>query len=240
MKLTFLGTRANIEARNERHERHASMLVTYYGQSVMIDCGEDWQGHVDEVDARAIVITHAHPDHAWGLKGGTLRPVYATEASWETLADFDIEESRVIEPRKPIDITRITFEAFPVRHSTRAPAVGYRVTAGRVAIFYIPDVAWIDDRKEALAGVKVYIGDGSSVTRSLVRKPGDEIIGHVPIQTQLTWCRKEGFPRAIFTHCGSSIVDGDEDARIEEIEAMAEERGGEAEIAHDGLEVVLR
>ena len=101
-------------------------------------------------------------------------------------------------------------------------------------------MAWIDDRSGALNGARVYVGDGSSVTRSMVRKPGDEIIGHVPIQTQLTWCQKEGVPRAIFTHCGSDIVEGDEEPRAAEIDEMAAERGVEARIAHDGLEVVLR
>ncbi|NIP83288.1 MAG: MBL fold metallo-hydrolase, partial [Gemmatimonadetes bacterium] len=61
-----------------------------------------------------------------------------------------------------------------------------------------------------------------------------------PVRTQLTWCAKEGVPRAIITHCGAEIVEGDERTLGAEVRAMAEERGVEAEIAHDGLEVVLR
>jgi hypothetical protein len=56
-----------------------------------------------------------------------------------------------------------------VDHSTRAPAVGYRRTVGKVTVFYMPDGVFIHERAEALAGVKVYIGDGATVTRSMVR-----------------------------------------------------------------------
>jgi phosphoribosyl 1,2-cyclic phosphodiesterase len=124
--------------------------------------------------------------------------------------------------------------------TTRAPAVGYRVTAGQVAIFYVPDVVWIRDREEALGGVQVYVGDGATVTRSMVRKIEGTLIGHTPVRTQLTWCQKEGVPRAIFTHCGSQIVAGDPEELEAEINALAEERGVQAEIAYDGMEVVLR
>ena len=62
-----------------------------------------------------------------------------------------------------------------MEHSTRAPAVGYRMTAGEVAIFYVPDVVWIHAREEALSGCKVYVGDGATLTRSMVRKSGDTL-----------------------------------------------------------------
>ena len=137
-------------------------------------------------------------------------------------------------------LDELDFEAFPVLHSTRAPAVGCWISAGAVTIFYVPDVAWIIDREEALPGCKLYIGDGATIRRSMVRKPHETIIGHVPIRTQLTWCKKEGVPRAVFTHCGSGIVEGDERVLGAEIRDMAAERGLWAEIAHDDMELVLR
>jgi hypothetical protein len=36
---------------------------------------------------------------------------------------------------KRVEIAGIGFEPFPVVHSTRAPTVGYRITAGRVTVF---------------------------------------------------------------------------------------------------------
>lgn len=67
MKLTFLGTRGNIEPRSERHDMHSALLVEYYGERVLVDCDEDWRGEIDTIGPDAIVLTHAHPDHAWGL-----------------------------------------------------------------------------------------------------------------------------------------------------------------------------
>ena len=126
-------------------------------------------------------------------------------------------------------------------HSTRAPAVGYRISAGRVEIFYVPDVAWIEDREAALSGVRLYVGDGASIMRSMVRKPGEVIIGHAPIQTQLTWCQKLDVDRTVFTHLGSEIVEGDERTLGAKIRDLAEARDvNRVEITHDGMEVVLR
>jgi glyoxylase-like metal-dependent hydrolase (beta-lactamase superfamily II) len=79
MKLTFLGTRGEIDARTRRHRMHTSLLVSYRTADVMIDCGFDWLGKLNRVDPRAFVVTHAHPDHAWGLKLGAPCPVYPPE-----------------------------------------------------------------------------------------------------------------------------------------------------------------
>ena len=142
--------------------------------------------------------------------------------------------------REPIEIEGMTFEAFAVDHSTRAPAVGYRISAGRVTIFYVPDVVWIHDRDEALDGARLYIGDGATVTRSMVRKSDGVLIGHTPLRTQLTWCQKLSVPRAIFTHLGSAIVKADQQEIADQVDELAQERGVEAQIAHDGMEIVLR
>lgn len=242
MKLTFLGTRGEIDARTRRHRMHTSLEVSYEGRRVMVDAGEDWLGELDDLNPHAIVVTHAHPDHAWGLKDGAPCPVWATDVAWEEMADYAIprEDRHVVEPRTPLEVEGITFEAFPVEHSIRAPAVGYRIRAGRVTVWYAPDLVYIEDRAAALQGCKLYIGDGATLTRSFVRKRGDALIGHTPVRTQLTWCQKEGVPRAIITHCGSEIVEGDERTLGAELRAMADERGVEAELAHDGMEVVLR
>src|SRR5205814_10291491 len=134
----------------------------------------------------------------------------------------------------------ITLQAFGVEHSILAPAVGYRVSAGRACVFYGPDLLFIHDRAAALENVQVYIGDGATLTRSFVRKRGDALIGHAAVRTQLGWCAKESVPRAIITHCGSEIVTGDERKLSAKLRAMAAKRGVEAAIAYDGMELILR
>jgi glyoxylase-like metal-dependent hydrolase (beta-lactamase superfamily II) len=79
MKLTLLGTRGEMEARTRRHRMHTALLVSHRGHDVMIDCGLDWLGKFERLHPDAIVLTHAHPDHAWGLKNGAPCPVFAPE-----------------------------------------------------------------------------------------------------------------------------------------------------------------
>ncbi len=240
MKLTFLGTRGEIEARTRRHRMHSSLLVSYRGRNVMIDCGLDWLGKFERLRPGAIVLTHAHPDHAWGLKKGAPCPVHAPRKTWRTLQGCKIDKRQLIKERDPTKICGITIEAFPVEHSILAPAVAYRISAGRACIFYGPDLLFIHDRAAALKDVQVYIGDGATLMRSFVRKRGDKLIGHATVRTQLGWCEKERVPRAIITHCGSEIVTGDQRKLSTNLRAIAAERGLEARIAHDGMELILR
>ena len=239
MTLTFLGTRGEIEARTRRHRMHTSLVVSYRTAEVTIDCGLDWLGERKRVAPSAIVLTHAHPDHAWGLRDGAPCPVHAPQKTWQTLTRCRVEDRHVINERSPTKICGITFEAFPLEHSILAPAVGYRVSAGRASIFYVPDLVFIHERAEALKNVQIYIGDGATVTRSFIRRRGKTLIGHSPVRTQLTWCEKEGVAQAIITHCGSEIVTGDERKLSTKLRAMGAERGVEVRIAYDGMKLTL-
>jgi phosphoribosyl 1,2-cyclic phosphodiesterase len=239
MKLTFLGTRGEIDARTRRHRMHTSLLVSHRHARIMIDCGLDWLGKLKRVHPSAIVLTHAHPDHAWGLKRGAPCPVYAPEKTWQELRHYPIKDRHVIKERTPTKICWITFEAFPVEHSVLSPAVGYRVSAGRARIFYAPDLIFIHERSAALKSVQIYIGDGATVTRSFIRRRGKALIGHAPTRTQLTWCEKEGIRRAIITHCGSEIVTGDERKISAKLRAIGAERGVDVRIAYDGMKLTV-
>jgi hypothetical protein len=117
--------------------------------------------------------------------------------------------------------------------------VGYRVTADGSSLFYVPDLAAICEQREALCGVDLYVGDGVTITRSMVRRRDHVLIGHAPIVAQLAWCEAESVPRAIFTYCGSGIVNGN--ARLIEarIRQLGADRGAKASIAYDGLSLTL-
>jgi hypothetical protein len=69
------------------------------------------------------------------------------------------------------------------------------------------------------------------MSQSFVRRSDGSLIGHTLVHTHLTWCAKEGVPRAI-----------DEDKRNLQanLREMARERGVQVEIAYDGVEVSLR
>src|SRR5207247_10072985 len=132
MLLRLLGTRGEIDIRTRLHRMHSSLMVSHGRSPVMIDCGLDWLDAVWNLSPRphAIVLTHAHPDHAWGLRNGAPCPVYAPKQTWDRLTRFAIEDKRLLPLRRPSDDGGIVFEAFPVEHSILAPTVGYRITAG--------------------------------------------------------------------------------------------------------------
>ncbi len=239
LKLTFLGTRGYVEHMTRRHRRHSALLISARRKRVLVDCGLDWLGKAAALKPDAILITHAHPDHAWGLKDGAPCPVYATKECHQAMAHFPLRERRLLVPRKAMRVLGLTVAAFPVVHSLRAPAVGFRIADRGCALFYVPDVVAIVEPEAALLGVDLYIGDGATMTRPMVRRRRRQLFGHTTVRAQLGWCRKAGVRRAVFTHCGSEIVDGDERRLGAKLRAMGRERGVEARFAYDGLEMPL-
>jgi len=234
MELTFLGTRGEIAVRTRRHRRHSALLVQHNDARVMIDCGADWFGRLGAIAPTAIVLTHAHPDHAAGLAEGAPCPVYATKETLDLLRRFPIRDTHRMPLQKSVTIGGMRFKAFPVRHSIRAPAVGYRVSARDRCFFYLPDVARLPDASDVLRGINVYIGDGATVRRSMVRHKGRTLIGHAPITMQLHWCEKAGVRHAIFTHCGSPTVRADARMLNASVRRLGREHGIDASVACDG------
>lgn len=205
----------------------------------MIDCGEGWEKKLKKIKPDAIVITHAHPDHAFGLSEGAPCPVYATKITWKLIEKFPIQDKKIIKAYTPKRIFGITFEAYPVIHSLKAPAVGYRISFQRKAFFYVPDVIWIEDLKNAFKNILFYIGDGATVFRKMVRKDKKtgKIFGHANVRQQLTWCKKRKVPQMIVTHCGSDIVGKRGKKSEKQIEAFAKERNVKVLIAYDGMKM---
>jgi phosphoribosyl 1,2-cyclic phosphodiesterase len=241
MTLTFLGTRGEIDIRTRRHRRHTSTLVSNRGSQVMIDCGTDWVREVPRLGPDAIVLTHAHPDHVDGLRHGSPCPVYAPYPVWQAIASWPIDDRHRLALRAPADICGIQFEAFTLDHSVIAPAVGYRIRAGRKTVFYAPDVLGIQQVMAALRDVDVYVGDGATIERAIVRieRRKRVPVGHASITMQLDWCARAGVPRAIFTHCGRAIVAGPPDIE-RRISDLGRAHHVQTTVAEDGLRVRLQ
>jgi phosphoribosyl 1,2-cyclic phosphodiesterase len=234
MWLFFRGTRGEIEARTVRHHRHSSALVWRSGHPpIALDCGKDWLGvSWGRVPPAAILLTHAHADHAEGLRSGAPCPVYATAATWDAIGTWDIRQRVVLPSRRPVLVAGLVVEAVPVMHSLIAPAVGYRISEPESTVFYVPDVARIPHPGRTLAGVDAYVGDGATIARPLLRTRNGVPIGHASIREQVHWCRAAGVGRAIFTHCGSAIVSAGESAEAE-VRALGD-RTLRVSVAFDG------
>lgn len=239
IELTFLGTRGEIEARSPRHRRHGALLVEHANARIMIDCGADWLGRLHAIAPTAIVLTHAHLDHAGGLAEGAPCPVYGTSETQCILKRFPIGDRRKMPLTRTVTIGALRFRAYRVEHSVRAPAVGYRVSAKAGSFFYLPDVASLPSPSDALRGIGIYIGDGATLRRSMVRMKDGVLIGHTPIATQLRWCANAHVHRAIFIHCGSPIVRGNTRAFAAIVRDLGREYSIDTRLACDGDRLCL-
>lgn len=225
--------------RSRLHRMHSALLVEGR-KRLLVDCGLDWLGRFGRLDPAAILISHAHDDHAAGLRGGAACAVYATADAWRAMTRWPLQVRCVLPPHRELLVAGLTIEAWPVEHSLVAPAVGYRIAAASGRIFYVPDVADLPDANGALRNVDLYVGDGATLERPMVRSRGSVLIGHASIRTQLGWCAAAGVGKAVFTHCGSGIVRSDPREVASRLRAIGREYGVAAAIAHDGMRTVVR
>lgn len=264
MQVTFLGTRGNLRVRTRRHWRHTATKITGGRVSLMIDCGADWMPVVQKwlaprratttrrkVPPRpsAILLTHAHPDHAAGLAGGAPCPVYATAETWANLGSgVPADLRRVVRPGVVYRLGGLTFEVAPVVHSVRFPTVAARVTGPggrrrprpRRAVFIAHDVAALTPAAtRLLQGAEAYIGDGASYNRAVRPRgaPRGRAAGHASIREQLRWCVAAGVGRAWFTHCGTQILKGRAPGERRWTALLRAETGVNAAIVADGATV---
>jgi phosphoribosyl 1,2-cyclic phosphodiesterase len=205
----------------------------------MADCGADWLRRLSEIARSAIVLTHAHMDHAGGLRNGAPCPVYATAKTLDLLRRFPIDDRRRLLLRKEAVIGGVRFEPFAVDHSIRAPAVGLKNSAEGKSFFYVPDVARLRTAKRALHNADFYVGDGATLKRSMVRQKKRVSVGHASIVDQLGWCAKADVRRVIFTHCGSGIVRENPHRLRVILRQLGADCGIDAHVASDGDELVL-
>ncbi len=232
VQLTFLGTRGSGEACNKRHRRHSALLLEGPEGRLMIDCGGDWLSELPRLNPDALFLTHAHPDHSAGLEQGSPCPVYATADTWQQLPDYPLAERRWLTKGQKLIVAGLQVEPVPLYHSLRAPAVGYRIGTAGHNLFYAPDVAALVDPAEDLQGVDLYIGDGSALDRTLLRREQGYPCGHAPVQEQLRWCHNARIGHMLISHCGEKII-ADEAAALRILTELAEPLNIKLSIACD-------
>lgn len=237
MRLHFYGTKGYVEESSRAHSGHSAFVIEEVGFRLLCDFGQNRKGMIARIRPDAVFLSHAHPDHAWGLEEGTDAPVYASEITHEILAKLPIENRVVLGPGAPADLGPFRLTAFPVLHSIRCPGVGARIVSGDFTAVYSGDVVAFEDPEAALSGADLYIGDGSTLTDSLVRRhKSGALIGHTTVRAQLGWLGKAGVPRALFSHFGEGPIamgDGPLSNAIEDL-ARAKAPGCEVVVARDG------
>ena len=240
MRLHFYGTKGYIDESSAAHTGHSAFTVETEGFRLLCDFGENRRGLLAKIRPDAIFVSHAHPDHAWGLEEGTPAPVHASAVTHDLTAKMPIETRVILEPGRGVRAGPFRLTAMPVVHSVRCPGIGVRIEVSGRTLAYSGDVVSFEDPDEALAGADVYVGDGSTLTGSLVRRhPSGALLGHTTVRAQLGWLAKRGIGRAVFSHFGKEAIAMGEEALREALAKLVSERlpGAEVTAARDGLTV---
>ena len=237
MRLHFYGTKGYVDESSDAHAGHSAFTVEAGGYRLLCDFGQNRRGLLETIRPDAIFVSHAHPDHAWGLEEGTAAPVYASAITHELTAKFPIENRIVLEPGRTVAAGPFRLTAATVLHSVRCPGIGVRLEVQGRILVYSGDLVSFEDPEAALDGAEIYVGDGSTLTGSLVRRHSSgALLGHTTIRAQLGWLAKRGIGRAVFSHFGSEAIGMGEEALSEALAKLGSERlpGGEVTAARDG------
>jgi ribonuclease BN (tRNA processing enzyme) len=237
VRLRFYGTKGYVDESSPSHAGHSAFTIEADGFRLLCDFGENRQGLLKEIRPDAIFVSHAHPDHAWGLEEGTRAPVYASAVTHELTAEFPLAQRIVLQPGKRVRVGPFRLTAFPVVHSIRCPGVAARLEISGHVVVYSGDIVAFEAAAEALADARLYVGDGSTLRASLVRRhPTGALVGHTTVRAQLGWLAKAGVPRAVFSHFGAGPIDLGDEALEAALAELAAERapGCEISAARDG------
>jgi ribonuclease BN (tRNA processing enzyme) len=240
VRLHFYGTKGYVEEKNRAHSGHSAFTVEAGGFRLLCDFGLNRKGLLGKIAPDAIFISHAHPDHGWGLEEGTRVPVYASAVTHGLLEKFPIANRVILEPRKAVAVGPYRLRAFPVVHSVRCPCTAARIESKGMKLVYSGDIVAFDEPEEVLRGADLYVGDGSTLKGSLVRRhPSGALMGHTTVRAQLGWLAKHGVPRAVFSHFGKGPIEMGEWALKEALASLVSEKapGCRVRAARDGLEV---
>jgi len=253
-RIIFHGTRGLVEETNKYHKHHTCIEYQANWKPFIIDMGESWLE--EKLDALPggdypIIITHAHPDHLFGLRNLNLkgRTVYISGAS--LASEYWIEEKdkgyegldpQVFHRQGVFALEGRRCVAVPILHSIKAPNQALFFEFCGKKICHATDVLSIRkaDRDKYLKNIDIYIGDGSSLRKTLIhfRKKEAKMgkpYGHASVKRQLQWARDANVKCCIFTHWGSEAINMGEKALEEEVQKIAKAVGytGQVYVAKD-------
>src|SRR6266581_1909821 len=117
MRLHFYGTKGYVEESSRAHSGHSAFTVEAEGFRLLCDFGQNRKGLLAKIRPDAIFVSHAHPDHAWGLEEGATVPVHASAITHEITRDLPISRRVTLEPGKPLRTGPFRITAHPVVHS---------------------------------------------------------------------------------------------------------------------------
>jgi len=155
MRLTFYGTKGEIEEEDKFHRQNSLILLETLGRRIILDAGSDWIGKLEDLEPDAILITHAHPDHAEGLKGylGDALIFLSRDTSKLLKDGYPRHLFNIFRKDEEFRVNSIRVLPKSVLHSLKAPMTIFKIQTDAGWIVYSPDVLHIPNREEFLKDV---------------------------------------------------------------------------------------
>ena len=217
MNIHFYGTKGYVEESSKAHAGHSAFVLEDEGFRLLCDFGENRKGMLaEDPPGRDLRLARAPRPRLGTLGGDRASRSTPRPSTHELLRELPLPTGVTLEPEEPVDIGPFRLTPIPVDPLRPLPVHrrAHRDAAG-CTLVYSGDIVAFEDPDAALAGADLYIGDGSTLRGSLVRRhPSGALIGHTTVRAQLGWLARHGVLRAIFSHFGKGPIEmGERGAR---------------------------
>jgi len=239
--LPRLGCNCEICASNDPRDRRLrpSLLVNNF---LLVDPGPDIYHQLIENSPqklKAILVTHAHPDHVLGFydlthiynKEGKLKIFAPQEVINGIKKHFEFPMMNFIfiptQPAESFELDRLKITYFEVEH-TKRPCFGVKIK-GEKLVSYIPDFRKIPKSSQAVCrSSDILILDGSSLGSK------GQVFSHISVIDAISLAKSLKPKKVYFTHLGHMT------GKHAGLEEFVQEKGDpKFHISYDGLELNL-
>lgn len=120
--------------KNKSRRTRSSVVLSWRGKNILIDCGPDFPGQISREKIKKIdatFLTHAHFDAGENVKKSPAM-IFAEKQTLRHLNRLHgkLPLSKIIQPNRPLKIGGLTITPFRVRHALRAiffPTLGFKI-----------------------------------------------------------------------------------------------------------------
>jgi len=215
---------------------------------LLFDCGPDFYHQFlpfSSLPLKAIFISHAHPDHYFGLWDAAKiyhqKPeIFLSAKTKESILKqtndltfiFLLRKAKNFQPGQTIKINNLKITPFLVEHSASIETYGFQIAQNKKFLVYIPDFKNLpSDSKRFIKGANLAIWDGSSI-----KPAGPTRWGHIPIVKSIPLAKRLKIQNVYYTHIGH----GKKSAPHQELENYVQKHGGKNfHIAFDSLKIKI-